>query len=52
MGMREREKKTNFQSSEDAVITVVHIERNSSVGLRYLPKITDIYIVEMGLEPS
>lgn len=27
---------------------MVHIEGKSSVGLSYLPKITDIYIIEMG----
>lgn len=52
MGEEERENKWTFQSFEgDAISIVVHIEGNSSVGLSYLPKITDIYIIEMGLEP-
>lgn len=52
MGGKERENKNTFQSFEgDAIIIMIHIERNNSVGLSYMPKITDIYITELGLEP-
>ena len=47
----QNENKATFLSFEISdIITQVHIEGTSSVGLNYSPKITDICIIELGLD--